>query len=495
MNRFIHSNKYPLLILAGFWILFSVFFIKPWQLFFLNDDFMHIPDVRLVLRSGFMRPVPNVFLWFDKILYGSKPLGFFITSIVLHGLAVFSVYYLVECIQNKLKLLQHIKDLAFWVALFFLVYPFHAESIMWTIARVSIMATAFTLFSLASFIKADKLNGFFWVSWFWLILALFSYESMWNILPLYFLVAWYKSKERIIAVSTAWLQSGIMIVTFIGYFIIRFALLKSLVGDGYDHMEDNMKNISLVAGNLIKLTARIYTPAIDNPRLFVFLFVFLTLIFIYFLYRQLKANRKTGIFLIILWGAMITGVLTAAPLGIDTHFHESDRYTYYASFYFCFFLAITCQSFFSPKWRTLYSVGFCIIFSAGFYVLQSHYAFSSSATRGTIDLLNKQPAGKKIIFADVPERYKGALIFRTSLPDAIEWLAPACNPDTVIIYSQVPAFRKSGNFKTGIISLQDLSNMKGEQYKKELQIFLNQTGATDTLLFWYGNGGLWQVIP
>jgi hypothetical protein len=495
MNRFFQSHRYQLLVLAAIFILFSVFIIKPWQLFFLNDDFMHIPDARLVLRSGFMRPVPNVFLWLDKILYGTQPLGFFITSILLHGLAVFSVYYLVEIIQRKLKLLQSYSELPFWVSLLFLLYPFHAESIMWTIARVSIMATAFTLFSLACFIKSNDLKKDFWYAWIWLLLALFSYESMWNVLLLYFLVAWYKSRNVLIKKNIAILQAAIMCATFAAYFAIRFLLLNSLVGNGYEDMEDNLKNLKLVSGNLVKLTARIFTPAADDSRIFVGLFLILSAGFIFLIYKQFKANRNTGMLLIILWGAMITGVITAAPLGIDTHFHESDRYTYYASFFFCLFLAIVFLSIPVLKIRQIAAVLICVLFITGFYFLQRDYAFSSSVTRGTIDFVKNLPAGKQLVFLDVPARHRGALIFRTSLPDAIEWLGPTDKPDSVIVYSLTTGFQKTGDFKTGVISIGDLKTEKNESFTNDLSQFVQQQEKTgkSPIVLWYGKGGLWQV--
>ncbi len=493
MRRFIQSHRYQLIVLAVIWVLFSVNIVKPWQLFFLNDDFMHIPDARLVLRSGFFRPVPNMFLWVDKQLYGNSPLGFFITTILLHGLAVFSVYFLADTIQSKLKLLQKFKELPFWVALFFLLYPFHAESIMWTIARGSIMTTAFTLFSLACFVKADDLKKIFWSSWVWLLLALFSYESMWNVIPLFILVAWYKTKERIIKKKMAMLQSGIMAATFAIYLAIRFLLLNSLVGDGYEDLEDNMKDLKLVSGNLIKLTARLFTPAINDPKIFTGLFLMGALAIIIIVYRQFKANRATGIFMVILWVSMITGVFTASPLGIDTHFHESDRYLYYASFFFCLFIAILCQSFTSPSIRQVVSISVCVSFLVGFYFLQRDYAYSSSFTRGTIELVNKLPTGKRLVFIDVPERYHGALIFRTSLPEAIDWLCPKNKPDTVLVYSHTRNIQKEGGFKTGFKTMQELKMEKGEAFVQSLQTFLHQSGGDSPLLLWYGGGGLWQI--
>lgn len=492
MNRFWQSHVYQLLALALLWLLFGIFIVKPWQLYFLNDDFMHIPDARIVLRSGFMRPVPNVFVWFDKALYGSSPLGFFITSIFLHGLAVFSAYFLTDALQGKLKLITHLKELPFWTALFFLVLPFHAESIMWTIARVSIMATAFTLFSLACFIKADNLNKTFWASWVWLLLALFSYESMWNVVPIYLLVGWYKVNKRIIRRRMAFYQCGAMVATFGAYLFIRLWLLHSIVGDGYDNMEANVKNIPLLIGNLFKLIARIYTPAINNTNVFLLVVGVFTLMLFFATYRHLKANRNTGIFLIIIWVAMATGVATAAPLGIDTHFHESDRYTYYASFFLCLLLAILCQSLASEKANHLISALLFIGFTIGFYVLQRHYAFSSSVTRGTVQFVNKQPVASRLIFIDVPERYKGALIYRTSLPNAIEWLGP--KTDTVIIYSQTRSFEREGDFKTGTMSMDSLKAAKGGQFMLELNDYLNrQQGSKGYSVLWYGKGGLWLL--
>jgi len=364
---------------------------------------------------------------------------------------------------------------------------------MWTIARVSIMATAFTLLSLAYFIHADNLKNAFWVAWLWLLLALFSYESIWNIIPIFFLVSWYKTKLGSINKSTALLQSVVMGASFLAYLAIRFLLLDSLVGDGYKDMEDNLMDMKLVFGNLVKLTARIFTPAIDHPGLFTTLFLLGVLVFSIFIYNQFKIDRKTGVILIILWVAMISGVITAAPLGIDTHFHESDRYTYYASFYFCLFAVILCHSFSPVVLKNLLSGLVFLIFVFCFNNLQRDYAYSSAVTRQTIDFVNKQPAGKSLVFIDIPDRYKGALIFRVALPHGIEWLCPDHLADTVIEYNHTRDFQSNGNFKTGQISLEDLKIAKGEPFLRDFNIFLSRAGLKNPAILWYGKDGLWLV--
>jgi hypothetical protein len=59
--------------------LLLVFVIRPWQLYFLNDDFIHIPAGDVFVRGGFLRPMPNLLVALDTFLYGKHALGFFVT--------------------------------------------------------------------------------------------------------------------------------------------------------------------------------------------------------------------------------------------------------------------------------------------------------------------------------------------------------------------------------------------------------------------------------
>lgn len=495
MTKLLDTRKGQVGILLFCWVLFSIVVVKPWQLYFLNDDFMHIPDARLLLRSGFMRPVPNYFLWLDKTLYGTQALGYHITTQLLHGATVLAVYFAVGTMQGSLRVAAHYKHLPLLSAFFFLCSPYHAESLMWPIARVSIMATGFTLLSLMYFMRSNGINRLLFWSWVWLVVALFSYESMWNVVLLYLVVAAYKYVKRMLPLRVAIWQGALMCFTFLVYMGVRFALLQSFVGNGYEDMEDRVKDLPLVAGNLIKLVGRVYTPAMDNSLFFMLTFAGLTLIFALISLWIYKVSSQLGKLTALLWLAIVTGVLTAAPLGIDTHFHESDRYTYYASFYFCLFLALVCVLL--PGYKLRFGATLGIVAASLWLIsgLQRDYAFSSSVTRGTVQFVKGFEPVDQLVFVNVPERYKGALIFRTSLADAIHWISPEVQPDSLLVVSQVRNFEKVGAFRTGTVSAQAFDAANSAFSYASIVSSLGLPADKRYRVYWYGQGGLWHIEP
>lgn len=140
--------------------------------------------------------------------------------------------------------------------------------------------------------------------------------------------------------------------------------------------------------------------------------------------------------MIVLWLGVISGVVTATPLGIDTHGNESERYIYYSSFFFCFFLAIAV-TIFKRKWQYIIT-GFIILLSVtALIIYNSHYRYTSTVVKNSLRLIKKYPDYKRAYFIDVPGEYKGALIFRVCLPNAVRWIDKECKYDSVTIVSKI----------------------------------------------------------
>lgn len=309
--------------------------IRPWQLYFLNDEFFHIPmpNQFLILRSGFLRPMPNFLLLFDKWMYGWHALGFFVTSLILHALCVFAVYGLVKQIVKTFFGEGQLLLWPFFTALLFLCYPFHAEPIMWVIGRVSILATIFALLSLRLYLMSATKIAWLFLSLLCFVFALFTYESIWN-LPLLFtilsalMLVNKKSdiKAEVFKVGAVWLLFG-------AYVYLRFKTLGTIAGDGYPQINENLEKISLLLVNLVKLTGRNFTPPFPDTRLVVLFFVLSVLLYGWLFFKAYKKEKIHGLVLVLLSICIISAVVTACTLGIDTHYNESERYIYYSSFF------------------------------------------------------------------------------------------------------------------------------------------------------------------
>lgn len=483
-------------ILLGCFVIL-VFIIQPWELYYLNDDFMHIPNTRILLRSGFMRPVPNVFLAMDRWLYGSKALGFFITSLLLHLVACVSVYMVVLKIRSAYLNKIALPHLPLIVTAFFLFYPYHAESLMWVISRVSIMATAFTLFSFYFYIDAAKSLWKTVLSWMFFVLALFSYESMWNAPLLFTLFSFLNIRMGYSTMkeeARSWLLMGL---SFLLYIICRFVLLGTIAGDGYLEINENLSKYSLLLINLVKLIGRNFTPPFENSKIAVAFFLTSIGLYVWVLIKLYRKNKTAFYAAAIGAIGMVTAVVTASPLGIDTHYNEGERYLYYSSFFYCFFIAVALVQLVKIKWQRIVAAGICVLFVTLLADLQHNYAYSSSVTRTTVQTVGKYPNYKRAYFIDVPGRYKGSMIFRISLQDAVRWIDPQCAYDSIVVLSENKAVQQRTPFKGGEIPAHQLKQEKN--WNGSANEILDSIGnvhrlrVSDDVLFYFRNDGIYKV--
>jgi hypothetical protein len=497
MKSILKSQGGQLLVIFVCCLLF-ILLIKPWQLYFLNDDFMHIPmpNQWLFLRGGFFRPVPNFVLLFDKWLYGKNATGFFFTTLALHISCVFSVYFLVkEIMKTYLPELSN-SLLAFATAMLFLVYPYHAEAIMWVIARVSIIAAIFTFLSLFFYIKAAVSKPYLFLSWLCFFIALFTYESMWNIVLLFGIISFTDAQKRRLTVNKALMHFALMAATFGAYILLRIYLLKTIAGDGYLEINDNLGKYKLLVVNLVKLTGRNFTPPFENTIYAVIFFIASVVVYAVFTYKVFKLNLVWGRLLIITWIALVTAVITASPLGIDTHYNESERYLYYSSFYYCFFIAFLIIVLVNSNFRFPFLATIVFVFVLLLANLQRNYQHASAVTKSTVKLVAENARYKNAYFIDVPKKYKGSMIFRISLPDAIHWIVPEATYDSAFVVSQVEKSSGILPYKTGELNWNELAGEKGW----DVNITRIKTATIDTMLskediiFWYKEDGLYKVL-
>lgn len=497
MLNFLLKPKNQLLFLIAGCFLF-VLIIRPWELYYLNDDFMHIPMNRdwLFLRSGFMRPVPNYFLMWDKALYGNLAIGYFSTSLLLHAVCVITVFFLVKGCEKLFFPEREKSLLAFITAFLFLVYPYHAEPIMWVIGRVAIIAAIFAFLSVLFYIKTNDSLWFGALSWLCLIIALFTYESIWNIILLFAFVSFFNIKKANKTVAKEAVLFGGMFVTFAAYIWFRSHVLGTVAGDGYTEINENLSKIPLLIINLVKLTGRNFTPPNPNSMLVSIVFAVSALFYGFCIFKVFKKNSFWGWFMLALWVAMVSGVVTAAPLGIDTHYNESERYIYYSSFFYCFFIGLLIVIFLSVKKQILVASGISLVFILLLFGLQNNYSKSSAITKSMVEIFAKYPGYKRAVMIDLPQKYEGTMVMRMSPQPARDWIVPQAKYDTILVPTQTINAPIILPFKTGEKEWAEIAReKKWDELKAEVPDSLNQMQQlTDKdVLFWYKPDGVYKI--
>jgi hypothetical protein len=489
------KNNPVLIILLGSLIVLLI--MQPWNLYFLNDDFEHIPllNDNLLVRKNFLRPVANLFLFFDRHLYNKRAYGYFLTTWILHASCTIGIYYLCSEVIKR-----YVPDLpvhtALLTALFFLFYPFHAEPLFWIIARGSIIAALLQVLSLYYYIKKDQNNKNFLVSLLLFALALFTYESTWNCTFFYCFISYLNVERQDATKKTEVFHPLIFVAVFIAYLFTRYFLLGTFTG-GYVEIDENIRLRWLLLANLVKLVARNFTPPFYNSMWSALFFCLSVIIYGFAVLLAFKKSKTVGLLLLILVFGLITAVITAAPLGIDTHGNESERYIYYSSFFFCFFLAVLTTIVVKKRLQVYFATFIILIGLTGLLVYNANYRYASTVTRTTTRFIKNYPGYQKAYFINVPGEYKGSLILRSALPNAVDWIDADCKYQAIEIVNVKEDASGKLPFLTGEKTWKDL--MSGEYDNGQNGNYLfNDSLKKDFLsdknvVFWFTGKGLYKM--
>jgi hypothetical protein len=107
---------------------------------------------------------------------------------------------------------------------------------------------------------------------------------------------------------------------------------------------------------------------------------------------------------------MLAAVLPFITLGADTHDSEAGRFVYLSAVFACMLLA-----------DLLGKAGVVLAVVHAFFFLSfgSHYQYAGRMAAQTLQCLRGVKDNSRVV--DAPSQYRGALIFRSGLPEALRW--------------------------------------------------------------------------
>jgi len=131
-------------------------------------------------QDRFLRPGLNITFLVEKYLYGTTPTGYHLTNLVIHLLAVFSIFLFLTLKYDKYK--------TFVLCLLFAVHPAIVQAVAWVPGRNDSLLTLFLILSFYFFIKYFYKNNkiFFLLHLLCFILALLIKETA-VIAPIFFI--------------------------------------------------------------------------------------------------------------------------------------------------------------------------------------------------------------------------------------------------------------------------------------------------------------------
>ncbi len=166
-----------LLILA----LCNVVLYFPSQFFFLNDDFIHLAltDEGVFFQHRSIRPIHELLVKFNLLVWGKHAFGFHVTSLILHFVVCIQLFFVGTTILLKQfnANAHNAKQVSFLGVALFLIYPQHTESLTWIIGGAPILAGIFLLLCLQIYYQ-EKLNLIYCLAGFiFFLISLFTYEQ------------------------------------------------------------------------------------------------------------------------------------------------------------------------------------------------------------------------------------------------------------------------------------------------------------------------------
>jgi tetratricopeptide (TPR) repeat protein len=98
------------------------------------------------------RPLTFGSYYLDQILWSRNPLGFHLTSVLLHAVNSALVYALAAALGCA-------SGPALWASLLFAVHPVHTEAVAWIACRADLLATTFAILTILAFLRYRARGG------------------------------------------------------------------------------------------------------------------------------------------------------------------------------------------------------------------------------------------------------------------------------------------------------------------------------------------------
>ena len=467
-------------VVAGFWL------FNPFPLYFLNDDFIHIPLSKagaLFQRKSF-RPVCDISVAFDYFLWKKEAWGYHLTNLLLHMADSALVYVLARIVFKKYTTVSNNWGCIFASILFF-VYPFHSEAIFWIIGRSASLGVLFFLPAVIFYFRRNEKPFYFPCSMLFFSVGLMTYESVW-VFPFIALgISWLDRKSGLSFFKKEARYIITIVMLFIAFLVIRYAIIGEIAGNyeaaAFKGVE--FKNLLL---NGVRLMVRSFVPPLKSVVSFYVFTALLLIGFVLFTTFLVKNNCVNKLLITFIIGGLIISYIPYLSLGLDTHGTESERFLYLPSLFVCLLVALFIFSVnVKAKIKIFFSVsvlGYAIFF---LYQSQKNYETAGKVTKTTITVLQKLEGKNRLFINSLPEECNGAVIFRSGFYEAVKWMKPLPAFKNIFITSSLPNIeRYIGEYK---VIYKDASTFG------TLKITIPDYNPTSDVLFFYSDSALMVV--
>ena len=421
-----------LLILA----ICNVVLYFPTHFFFLNDDFIHLAltDEGVFFQHRSIRPIHELLVKFNLLLWGKYAYGFHVTSLVLHFVVCIQLFFVSTTILIKQfnTNINIAKQVSFVAVALFLIYPQHTESLTWIIGGAPIFAGIFLLLCLQIYYQ-EKLNLInCLIGFLFFLISLFTYEQG-ILLPIFLcLLLVGKSKENYFSKRLKYALT-LIFAGFI-YIISRKIITTEIVGN-YEGVNFNFSHISALIGNAVRLLFRLFL----NPSSVYFFIIGIVIVvlftsIIFWKYKKIMSNSQLFFFSKIIFLLM----LPVFSLGISIQSFESGRYLYLPSIFLIMMLStFLVEAYYSSiipkKLLLIFFSCFCLYWMNGKISGASDYKSASKYVKNTHKLVQEHfNVSNDTLYIDTLHSTVHKIpVFRMGFKRGIQWLNPTIDTNKI----------------------------------------------------------------
>jgi hypothetical protein len=374
---------------------------------FLTDDYAALYRLLIqkrVLFEGMVRPLIDISFYFNYLISGLHPVGYYIFNLCIHALVCCMVY------QVTLDLPMFSGRRQQWFALtagfLFLFYPFHNEGVVWLSGRLSSLAALFGLMAI-HFAMGTKRpwNMVLAVVCWWV--GLFAYESI-IVAPAAALVfEWikYRDMRRGLRSASAWVAAGVL---WLGMrYLAAGTILPGYANGGLAGDPPPVR--------FVKVLGRCFLPPEENSKLLTIFFVGVVVIIGIV---SVLAWRRLGWLYVLLGSAFLLSLLPAVAFEVSTRTSEGDRLLYFPSCMLCLLAsAVVFAIVPGGRWRLLLGGGY-VVASVVFVIgVDRNWVFASRTAESALDLVRRSRG--RVVLVNAPDEWEGAYIFRNNFNEGL----------------------------------------------------------------------------
>lgn len=439
-------------------VIANVCWFWPGNLYFLNDDLLHIPltDKGYLFQTNSVRPVHEILVWLELKVWGKNPFGYHLTALLLYFIALAQVYDL--CLLMQSRWLGIDKKQALMAALLTVVlvlaYPQSSESLGWILGRTSVLSAIFFMITARMFFTFNFSTKTYLAGAFFFTAALFAYEQI-ILMPAAF--AWIAFTEKNKELKRNMFRFvSVLLIVVAGYLFVRKIITSEVIGE-YEGSNFLTLRWGTLAANFLRISFRLFLNPQSSPG-FIYstgVFLFLLIAVVLFVRKKVSIDRHAFIFFL---SIILLLMLPVISLGVAVNSFESGRYLFLPSVFLIIGISIgSIAAFYQNRQVKLFFCGLLFVtvcyWFQGKYTASQHYREASAYAKTMNDTVEKhfKTSSDTLVIDTLQVSVHRLPVFRLGFMTGVKWLNNTIDTNKIIVrnYADEIDFTGLNNARSG----------------------------------------------